>query len=138
MREKVSKWPKLIYPTGCKDEIIFEGKEDWLEEGLLVPAKKNKRGRIIDEGPSAAQEEEGASQDYVPPYGGISIPPRHYGGVPMQAWGEWCSRAPTNSLDDTQYSLCGSVCTPSSTTTKCGHLWRIRCKEHAKYCSHPI
>jgi hypothetical protein len=23
--------------------FFFEGKEDWLEEGLLVPAKKNKR-----------------------------------------------------------------------------------------------
>jgi hypothetical protein len=27
--------------------LFLEGKEDWLEEGLLVPAKKNKRGRII-------------------------------------------------------------------------------------------
>jgi hypothetical protein len=26
--------------------LFIEGKEDWLEEGLLVPAKKNKRGRI--------------------------------------------------------------------------------------------
>jgi hypothetical protein len=23
--------------------LLLEGKEDWLEEGLLVPAKKNKR-----------------------------------------------------------------------------------------------
>jgi hypothetical protein len=31
-------------------------KEDWLEEGLLVPERKNKRGRIIEEGSSSAQE----------------------------------------------------------------------------------
>jgi hypothetical protein len=43
-----------------------------------VPTKKNNRGKIIEEGSSAAQEEEGAPQNYVPPY---------YGGVPMQAWG---------------------------------------------------
>jgi hypothetical protein len=24
--------------------LFIQGKEDWLEEGLLVPAKKNKRG----------------------------------------------------------------------------------------------
>jgi hypothetical protein len=37
--------------------LFIQGKEDWLEEGLLVPARKNKRGRIIEEGSSAAQEE---------------------------------------------------------------------------------
>jgi hypothetical protein len=25
--------------------LFIQGREDWLEEGLLVPAKKNKRGR---------------------------------------------------------------------------------------------
>jgi hypothetical protein len=39
--------------------LFIQGKEDWLEEGLL-PAKKNKRGRIIEEGSSA--EEEGGAQ----------------------------------------------------------------------------
>jgi hypothetical protein len=34
--------------------LFLEGKEDRLEEGLLVPAKKNKRGRIIGEGSSTA------------------------------------------------------------------------------------
>jgi hypothetical protein len=29
--------------------LFLEGKEDWLEEGLLLPAKKNKRGSIIEE-----------------------------------------------------------------------------------------
>jgi hypothetical protein len=38
--------------------LFLEGKEDWLEEGLLVPAKKNKR-----EGSSMAQEG-GAQQSY--------------------------------------------------------------------------
>jgi hypothetical protein len=51
-----------------------------------VPAKKNKRGRIIDKGSSTTQEG-GAQQNYVPPFGGIPVPPSYYGGVPMQAWG---------------------------------------------------
>jgi hypothetical protein len=36
--------------------LFMEGKEDWLEEGILVSVKKNKRGRIIEEGSSSAQE----------------------------------------------------------------------------------
>jgi hypothetical protein len=36
--------------------LFIQGKEDWLEDGLLVPARKNKRGRIVEEGSSAAQE----------------------------------------------------------------------------------
>jgi hypothetical protein len=46
--------------------LFIQGEEDWLEEGLIVPAKKNKRGRIIEESSSAAQEE-GAQQNYMPP-----------------------------------------------------------------------
>jgi hypothetical protein len=42
--------------------LFIQGKEDWLEEGLLVPAKKNKKGRIV-------AQEGGAKQNYVPPYG---------------------------------------------------------------------
>jgi hypothetical protein len=34
--------------------LFIQGKEDWLEEGLLVPARKNKRGRIVGEGSSLA------------------------------------------------------------------------------------
>jgi hypothetical protein len=64
--------------------LFLEGKEDWLEEGLLVSAKKNKRGRIVEESSSATQEE-GAQQNYVPAFGGIPVPPSYYGGVPMQA-----------------------------------------------------
>jgi hypothetical protein len=48
--------------------------------------KKNKGARIVEESSSAAQEE-GALQDYVPPFGGILAPLSYYGGVPMQAWG---------------------------------------------------
>jgi hypothetical protein len=48
--------------------LFIEGKEDRLEEGLFVSAKKkNKRGRIIGEGYSTAQEG-GAQQNYVPPF----------------------------------------------------------------------
>jgi hypothetical protein len=43
----------LPLPDG-RLSLFLEGKEDWLE-GLLVPAKKNKRGRIIGEGSSTAQ-----------------------------------------------------------------------------------
>jgi hypothetical protein len=35
--------------------LFIQGKEDWLEEGLLVPVRKNKRGRIVDERSSSAQ-----------------------------------------------------------------------------------
>jgi hypothetical protein len=66
--------------------LFIQGKEDWLEEGLLVPAKKNKRGRIVEEGSCSAQEG-GAQPKYVPPFGGIPTPPSYYGGPQMQAWG---------------------------------------------------
>jgi hypothetical protein len=64
--------------------LFIERKEDWLEEGLLVLAKKNKRGRIMEEGSSTAREG-GAQQHYVPPFGGILALLSYYGGVPMQA-----------------------------------------------------
>jgi hypothetical protein len=66
--------------------LFFQGKEDWLEERLLVLARKNKRGKIVEEGSSSAQQG-GAQQNYVPPFGGIPTPPSGYGGPPMQAWG---------------------------------------------------
>jgi hypothetical protein len=53
----------LPLPDG-RLRLFLEGKEDWLEEGLLVPAKKNKRGRIIGEG-SAMTQEGSAQQNYV-------------------------------------------------------------------------
>jgi hypothetical protein len=75
--------------------LFIQGKEDWLEEGLLVPAKKNKRGRIVEEGSSSTQEG-GAQQNYVPPFGGIPTPPSYYGGPPMQAWGSGAPMPPPN------------------------------------------
>jgi hypothetical protein len=80
-------------PSGSKIKTFLEGKEDWLKEGLLVPVKKNKRGRIIGEGSSMAQEG-GAQQNYVPPFGEIPAPPSYYGGVPMQAWGSGAAIPP--------------------------------------------
>jgi hypothetical protein len=66
--------------------LFIQGKEDWLEEGLLVPARKNKIGSIVEEGSSSAQDG-GAQQNYVPPYGGIHTPPSYYRGPLMQALG---------------------------------------------------
>jgi hypothetical protein len=57
--------------------------------------EKNKRGRIIGEGSSTAQEG-GAQQNYVPPFGGIPAPLSYYGGVPMQAWGSGAAMPPPN------------------------------------------
>jgi hypothetical protein len=64
--------------------LFIEGREDWLEEGLLVPARKNKRRRIV-EGTSSAQAS--GAQPNVPPFGGIPPPPSYYGGPQEQAWG---------------------------------------------------
>jgi hypothetical protein len=75
--------------------LFIQGKEYWLEEGLLVPVKKNKKGRIVEEGSSSAQEG-GAQQNYVPPFGGIPTPPSYYGGPPMQAWGSGAPMPPQN------------------------------------------
>jgi hypothetical protein len=75
--------------------LFIEGKEDWLEEGILVLARKNKRGRIIEEGSSSAQEG-GAQQNYVPPFGGIPTPPSYYRGPTMQAWGSGPAMPPQN------------------------------------------
>jgi hypothetical protein len=75
--------------------LFIQGKEDWLEEGHLVPARKIKRGRIVEEGSSSAQDR-GAQQNYVPPYGGILTPPSYYGGPPMQAWGSSAAMPPQN------------------------------------------
>jgi hypothetical protein len=57
--------------------------------------EKNKRGRIIGEGFSTAQEG-GAQQNYVPLFGGILVLPSYYGGVPMQAWGSGAAIPPPN------------------------------------------
>jgi hypothetical protein len=116
--------------------LFIQGKKDWLEEGLLVPAKKNKRGRIIEEGSSSAQEG-GAQQNYVPPYGGIPTPPSYYGGPPMQAWGSGAAMPPPNYVVP-NVTFAEPLCTISTTITKCDHNWRICCKKHAKHRSHQI
>jgi hypothetical protein len=113
--------------------LFIEGREDWLEEGLLVPARKNKRGRIV-EGTSSAQAS--GAQPNVPPLGGIPPPPSYCGGPQEQAWGVvhryphqimWCptqtSRSPTHNIP---------------TTTKHGYNWRVCCEKRPKCRSHPI
>jgi hypothetical protein len=115
--------------------VFIEGREDWLEEGLLVRVKKNKRGRIVEEGSSSAQEG-GAQPNYAPPFGGIPTPPSYYRGPQMQAWG-WCTGAPTK-LCGAQRNLRGALRTISPTTTKHGHNWRVCCEKHAKRRNHPI
>jgi hypothetical protein len=100
---------KVILPlSDGRLRLFLEGKEDWLEEGSYMA------------------QEGGAQQNYVPPFGGIPAPPSYYGGVPMQAWGSGAATPPP--FCGAQRSLCGAICTPSSTTTKCGHHWRIRCE----------
>jgi hypothetical protein len=81
--------------SGGRLRLFLEGKEDWLDEGLLVLVKKNKRGRIIGEGSCMAQEG-GAQQNYVPSFGGIPAPLSYYGDVPMQAWGSGAAMPPPN------------------------------------------
>jgi hypothetical protein len=75
--------------------LFIQGKEDGLEEGLLVPTKKNKRGRIVEEESSSVQAG-GAQPNYVPPLGGIPTPPNYYGGPTMQAWGSGPAMLPQN------------------------------------------
>jgi hypothetical protein len=41
-------------------------------------------------------QEGGAQQNYVPPFGGIPVPPSYYGGVPVQAWGSGAAIPPPN------------------------------------------
>jgi hypothetical protein len=48
-----------------------------------VPVKKNKRGRIIEEGSSAAHE---ATKLCATIWRNSGAAPRYYDGVPMQAW----------------------------------------------------
>jgi hypothetical protein len=115
--------------------LFIQGSEDWLEEGLLVPAKKNKRGRIVEKGSSSTQAS--GAQSNVPPFGSIPPPPSYYGGPQTQAWGGgWCTGTPTK-LCGAQRNLRGALHTISPTTTKRGHNWRVCCKKYAKRRSHP-
>jgi hypothetical protein len=82
----------LPYP---RLRLFIQGKEDWLEEGFLVPARKNKRGIIVEEGSSSTQAG-GAQPNYVPPFGGIPTPPNYYRGLTMQALGSGPAMPPQN------------------------------------------
>jgi hypothetical protein len=64
--------------------LFIQGREDWLEEGLLVPVKK--KGRIVEEGSTSAKVGS-ALPNVVPPFGGIPTSPSYYGGPQEQAWG---------------------------------------------------
>jgi hypothetical protein len=79
---------KVTFPlTNARLRLFIQGKKYWLEEGLHVPVKKNKRGMIIEEGSSAAQEG-GAQPNYVQAWGsGASMPPPNF-AVPNAAFAE--------------------------------------------------
>jgi hypothetical protein len=76
---------KLPLPD-ARLRLFIQGRDDWLEEGLLVPARKNKRGRIVEEGSTSAQVSS-AQPNVAPPFGGIPPPPSYYRGPREQAWG---------------------------------------------------
>jgi hypothetical protein len=106
--------------------LFIQGREDWLEEGLLVLAKKNKRGRIVEEGSSSAQA--GSAQpNVVPPFSGIPTLPSYYGGPQEQAWGGGALVPPPNY--GAQHNFRGALHTISPTTTKHGHNWRVCCEK---------
>jgi hypothetical protein len=75
--------------------LFIQGREDWLEVGLFVLAKKNKRGRIVEEGSSSTQAG-GAQPNYLPPFGGIPTPPNYYEGPTTQEWGSGPAMPPQN------------------------------------------
>jgi hypothetical protein len=81
----------------ARHRLFIQRKEDWLEEGLLVSTKKNKRGKIVEEGSSSAQAG-GAQPNFVPPFGGIPTLPSYYGGPQMQAWGTGAPVPPPNYM----------------------------------------
>jgi hypothetical protein len=135
MREETSKLAKVnLPPSDERLRLFLEGKEDWLEEGLLVPSKKIKEKdyrRRIFHGPRRRCATKLCATICRSP--GAAELLRLCTNASM---GEWCSHDPTKFCG-AQHSLCGAICTPSLTTTKCVHHWRIRCEEHANYCSHP-
>jgi hypothetical protein len=79
---------KVTFPlTNARLRLFIQGKKYWLEEGLHVPVKKNKRGMIIEEGSSAAQEG-GAQPNYAQAWGsGGAMPPPNF-AVPNEAFAE--------------------------------------------------
>jgi hypothetical protein len=73
----------------------LKGDKKWLEEGFLVPAKKNKKGRIVEEGSSSVAQDEGLN---------IKLINNHMEGFQchhhmkevcqMQAWGSGAGTPP--------------------------------------------
>jgi hypothetical protein len=81
--------------------LFIQGREDLLEEGLLVPAKKNKRGRIVEEGSSSTQT------------GGTTIWRYSYSAKSLRratsaSMGGWCTGTPTK-LCGAQRNLRGAL-----------------------------
>jgi hypothetical protein len=116
--------------------LFIQGRDDWLEEGLLVPARKNKRGRIVEEGSTSALASS-AQPSVVPPFGGILF--RQViteGHKSKHGGGGWCTGTPTK-LCSAQRKLHGALRTISPTATKRGHNWRVCCEKCAKRRSHP-
>jgi hypothetical protein len=115
--------------------LFLEGKKDWLEEGLFVQVKKK-----IKEKDCRRRFFHGLRMRCTTKL--CATIWRNPGAVELlrccanASMGEWCSHAPTKFCG-AQSSLCRAICTPSLTTTKCGHHWRTRCEKHAKYRSHP-
>jgi hypothetical protein len=107
-------------------KLFLEGKEDWLEEELLVSAKKIKEKdyrRRIFYGPRRRCTTK------------LCAPPSYYGGVPMQAWGSGVAMPPPNFAVPNVAFAEPYAHLPQP--QQCGHHWRIRCKKHANFCSHP-
>jgi hypothetical protein len=102
-----------------KLRLFLEGKEDWLEEGLLVLAKK----KIKEEGlrrffHSSRRRCTTKLCATICRNSGTAELLRLCTNASM---GEWCSHAPTKFCG-AQCRLCGAIGTSSSTTTKCPPL----------------
>jgi hypothetical protein len=91
--------------------LSLEGNEDWLEEGLLVPAKRKikekENKRRFFHGPRRR-----CTTKLCPTIW------RNPGAAELLRWctnasmGEWCSHVPTK-FSGAQRSLCGAICTSS-------------------------
>jgi hypothetical protein len=121
-------------PSDGRLRLFLEVKEEWLEEGLLVPAKKNKREGLYEKDLLWPKKE--VRNKFMCHH--LEEFRRHQvTTVVYQCKHEGVVQPCPTKFCGAQCSLYGAICTPSSTTTKCGHRWRIRYEEHANYYSHP-
>jgi hypothetical protein len=111
--------------------LFIQGKEDWLEEGLLVPARKNCRGGIFLCASGWCTTKICATIRRNPYSVELLLRANN------ASKGEWSSHVPTK-LCGAQRNLCGALHTIPPTTTKHVHNWRVCCEEHEKRRSHPI